>query len=413
MAAEQVGCPAHVPAERLCPAFDLNHSEAYRAAPFEFLREFRTGDIVWSPADGGYWALTTAEQMRDCLSDTETFSSRYMMSGIPPSRHLPTLAIPGELDPPQHQIYRQPMSKLFSQGVIDREVAGAARERARALIAEVASRGSCDFMADFAGPFPIHVFAQWFGLPEGDWSSVERWVAALTRTVTVDPDGAARAAVEFEQYVHEFIDGQLAAPDQGNLFGKLAAIRVDGGRPLTKEELFPMTWELLLGGMDTVSEQLVWFFSFLGRSPEHQRFLRDHPERVDDAVEELLRQFSYVSAPRYVTRDVGFHGVSMKEGDMVALPYALGSLDPAEFDDPDSVDFSRSAVRQMAFGWGRHRCLGQHLARRELAIALVEWHSAIPEYVSNLTEDSPRHGGFMPGYDCLPLSWSTELVRAN
>src|SRR5690606_11911027 len=152
--------PAHVPAERVRSEFDVNHSDHYRRDPFGFLVERLGEGPFWSPADGGYWVLTNAEQIRDCVRQPELFSSRYMMSGIPPSRHLPMLAIPGEQDPPYHSMYRNPMVPLFSQTAIA-ELEPAIRGLADDLLSQIVPKGSCELITEFAGPLPIHVFAQW------------------------------------------------------------------------------------------------------------------------------------------------------------------------------------------------------------------------------------------------------------
>ena len=126
---------------------------------------------------------------------------------------------------------------------------------------------------------------------------------------------------------------------------------------------------------------------------------------IPAAVEEFLRQFAFVAPARKVMQDTDFHGCPLKRGDMVFMPLCGATRDPEQFEDGATVRFDRPVNNHIAFGAGPHRCLGSHLARRELRVALEEWHRAIPEY--RLTEgvEVTEHGGGLYGIDRLELSW--------
>lgn len=117
-----------------------------------------------------------------------------------------------------------------------------------------------------------------------------------------------------------------------------------------------------------------------------------------------LRLFAFVAPARKVTEDVDFHGCPLKKGDMVLVPLSAATRDPSAFDDPTTFIPERAVQNHIAFGAGPHRCLGSHLARRELRVALQEWHARIPDYRLPEGVDVVEHGG-MYGIDSLELSW--------
>jgi cytochrome P450 len=166
-----------------------------------------------------------------------------------------------------------------------------------------------------------------------------------------------------------------------------------------------MCFVLYGAGLDTVASALGFTFKYLAENPDKQEQLRRRPEIRERAVEELLRANTNVVPNRIVTRDTDFHGVSLKKGDVVALPTMFANHDPALFECPAGVDFDRGNVmRHVSFGSGPHNCLGSHLARRELRIALDEWMNGMPPF--RLGEESPvTYGGSVFGVHSLHLAW--------
>jgi len=159
------------------------------------------------------------------------------------------------------------------------------------------------------------------------------------------------------------------------------------------------------GGIDTVAASLGFVFLHLARDPDLQAQLRADPTLIPEAVEEFLRRYSLVSVRRRVLRDVEAAGVSMKQGDWVHLMTPLASLDPQAFADPLALDIRRSPNRHTAFSVGPHRCIGSHLARRELVIALEEWLPRLPPFRLAPGEAYRTHGGLL-GVDHLNLEWA-------
>jgi cytochrome P450 len=165
---------------------------------------------------------------------------------------------------------------------------------------------------------------------------------------------------------------------------------------------------LLTAGLDTVTDSLTCFFAFLAQHDEHRRLLVDQPDVIPDAVEELLRWETPVPAVvRWARETRTLDDQIAGAGHLVIANLSAANVDPEEFADPLDVRFDRAVNRHLAFGGGVHRCLGSHLARRELRITLREWHRRIPEY-------SLRPGyevGYRPPLRFVPdlqLTWPTD-----
>jgi len=177
------------------------------------------------------------------------------------------------------------------------------------------------------------------------------------------------------------------------------------GRPLDEPELLGICNLMLLGGLDTVTATLDCIITYLARHPDRRRQLVDDPSLLPNAVEELLRHQSPVTmVPRTVKQPFELRGVTLAVGDPVLLVIGAANTDGSAFADADDVDFARTPNRHVAFGDGHHLCLGAHLARLELRVAIEEFHRRIPSY--RIADGAEIH--FSPGIrqaDHLPLVW--------
>jgi cytochrome P450 len=177
------------------------------------------------------------------------------------------------------------------------------------------------------------------------------------------------------------------------------------GRDVTDAEALAICFLLFTAGLDTVAATLGFIFKHLAEHPAHQQRLRDNPSLIPAAVEEYLRAFPIVVSTRLVVRDLDFHGVKMKAGERVTLGLMLAGRDAREFPQPDEVDFDRENVSHISFAAGPHRCLGSHLARRELTVALGEWLARVPPFRLKPGETPVTHSIGPFGVDYLPLVW--------
>jgi cytochrome P450 len=221
------------------------------------------------------------------------------------------------------------------------------------------------------------------GLPRADLPLFLKWRDMNVRP-DVDPgdfDGAERirmqASREMNDYFRDAIAQRRREPDDG-LLSHIVHATIDG-QPLSERELLGMSHLLLIGGLDTVTATLDCMIAFLAQHPDHRHQLAD-PAVVPGAVEEMLRWLTPVMlVPRAIAQDCELRGVQLSAGDAVNLVLGAANMDEAEFGEPD-VDFGRDPNRHLAFGGSHHLCLGAHLARLELRIALEEFHQRIPDY---------------------------------
>jgi cytochrome P450 len=291
--------------------------------------------------------------------------------------------IPLEVDPPMHSRYRRLLNPRFVPREIDR-LEPEIRRAVEKLLDGFAARGACDFHNEFSTPLPSGIFLALMGLPADDLPRFLRWRDDTIRPAVEpgDIEGAARIRRDTANAISDYFRGAIAscreAPDD-SLLSTIVHSTIDG-EPLNEAELLGISHLLLLGGLDTVTATLDCMIVFLATHPEHRRQLVDQPSSIPAAVEELLRWLTPVMVvPRSVKRDIELRGVQLQAGDTVALVIGAANADDDQFEDP-TVDFGRDPNRHLAFGGSNHLCLGAHLARLELRVALEEIHRRIPNY---------------------------------
>jgi cytochrome P450 len=161
----------------------------------------------------------------------------------------------------------------------------------------------------------------------------------------------------------------------------------------------------MLAGLDTVTSALGCNTAYLAANPTQRQVLLDEPEAIPTAVEELLRWETPVTGvPRIMKQTVTLGGMELKEGELITLLLGASNVDDGEFGDAENVDLKRDRNRHLAFGGGAHRCLGSHLARMELCVAMEEWHRRIPSYQIRAGE-TPRYSPGIREVQYLPLVW--------
>lgn len=362
--------PDHVPAE-LLRDFDHHTDPEFLAEPFEYLERFRGQRVIFSTAWGGFWVPTQAEDIRKAYQRPDLFSN--YPGGLPPREGSPPM-IPEELDPPEHTKYRRAVSGMFSPRRV-KELEDDIRTLAAELVDEAARRDSIDLVEDFAVPLPTRIFMKRLGLPLENADLFVEWNNTLLHALGEEK---RRANLEVGEFLHKLVADRKANP-QDDWISEMLAAEVDG-EPLDVATVVGITFLFFLAGLETVTAGTTFAFNFLARNPEHRARLVADPTSAPKAVEELLRYYAFTNVPRAVVQDVHFAGVDMKAGDRVLLCNSLVSRSVSENERHDVVDFDRPAPRHSAFGMGPHRCLGSHLARLELAVALELWHQKIPEY---------------------------------
>ena len=386
--------PQHVPPDLVRDVdLDLRGSVEELYEHLDSLRD--EGRAIWvrrgmngNPYGG--WLFTRAEDVHAVLQQPDLFSSDF--GGM---------MIPLFLDPPEHTKYRRLLNPLFAPGVVAR-MEDTIRDRMRAHVASIAPLGACDFVSEVSVQFPTRVFTSWFGLPEENTDQL----VSLASTLIHHADDDARRAAALQgtiTVIGDLIAARRAQPAD-DLMSEIIGLSMDD-RPLRDDELMRIAMLLFFAGLDTVAAALSFSFWHLAQTPSDRAAVVDGSVPPQQVVEELLRRHSFVSPPRLVKRDAEFAGVTVRKGDPVIVSLPLASRDPSTCPHATEVDLGRTEVRHPAFGLGPHRCLGSHLARLEMRIALEEWHRAIPDY--SLDGDADGYSGVVMGLTTLPLRWAT------
>jgi len=360
-------------------------------------------------ADGGYWVFTRHDAVRDIYKTPEIFSSE----SITPWEPNPIYRfVPTQVDAPDHIKYRRILNPWFSPTAME-AAAPMMREICRSYIEPLVSNGSCDFIDDFALLFPTAAFLTVIDVPISYTEQFATWVDQFFGGFGGDPAGAeamGKALAEMRVFWTEQLDDRRGKPERpGDLFSYLLNARFDD-QPIDDEVLLDMCTVLTLAGLDTTRAELGYMFHHLALHPEDRRILIDDPELVPLAVEETLRYYTIIFGDgRKVTRDVEFHGVQLKKGDMVYGLVSGANRDPRHWEHADEFVIDRKKNNHFGFASGPHRCLGMHLARREMAIAVDEWLKVIPDF--ELDTDAQlmeRGGGAMMSLSTLPLRWEVK-----
>ena len=352
----------------------------------------------------GYWVLTQYDDIREAFQNPSVFCNRSIVASDPDPvyRFLPSF-----LDPPEHMKYRQVMNKWFAPKAVAQfrpEIVRLAGETIDAVV----DAGRCDFTKTFGDQYPVKVFLLSMGVPqemaEFFVSCVRRLSGAVTDMEKQDEVMAAWA--DIANYWRNLLEERRARPadPEVDFVTHMVGATIDG-HPLPDEDVVDILVTLTIGSLDTLKSQLGWCFYHMATHPQDRRKLVDSPNLVPSAVEEFLRAYPIVSMARKVTQDVDFHGCPMKKDDMVLLTIQAATRDPRQFPNPADVVIDRQPNRHIAFGASEHRCLGSHLARAELQIAIDEWHRRIPDYWVDGDGPVMAHGGQISLLS-LPLAWT-------
>jgi cytochrome P450 len=361
------------------PATDLIDPQTFADGPphalFDELRGDPPADSGLGPEGNRLWAVCSYAAIAAASRDTETFSS-YAAGIFPHSDQVNPLDVNRQLllfkDPPQHTKYR----KILQTAFVPRSVAaieGRVREIVTGVLDAVVEAGRCDFVTDVAVPIPLRVLAELMGLPDADVPKLEDWTARIEAAQqSPEPAQATPVLGEMAAYLAEQIAAQKGAGGD-TLVTTLAAAEVDG-ESLTDAEILVFFALLVFAGNDTTRNTMSGGMLALLEHPDQLELLRAEPERIETAVEEILRWTSVVNYfCRTATTDTELAGRPIAAGEKVMLWYPAGSRDPDVNDNPETFDVTREESAHMAFGGGgRHFCLGAGLARLELRVTFEE-----------------------------------------
>ncbi|MEP7349565.1 MAG: cytochrome P450 [Sphingorhabdus sp.] len=400
-----VSKPAHVPDERVfdfdftnIPGADEDVQLAWRA-----LRE-KAPEVFWTPRNGGHWVALHYEDILEIQTNHEKFSHREFTLPLDPNKLFSPL--PLSLDPPEHGKYRRIIMPTFLPKQVNK-AEDVVRDVAIRLIEEMAPKGGCEFIEDFARKLPIAVFMTIVDLPFEDRTIL------LPHAETVVRSNDVKARRDSQSFMHEYLKGwveQRREQPGDDLISTVVHSQV-GDRPITNDEVFALLSLLLFGGLDTVASMMGFIARFLAMHPEHREDLAEHPELNRDAVEELLRRHGVSNTARWITHDFELRGAPLQGGDMIQIPNLLVGLDERLVADPLTVDFRRKRIKHAAFGNGPHTCPGAVLARREISVFIEEWLKRIPDFYIKPGTRPQMATGLVNGVTRLDLAWDPAKTR--
>ncbi len=329
---------------------------------------------------GGGWLPVRYADVAAIAYDTDRFSSRaIIMSNVRPPRELAPVggSPPISSDPPFHSDARKLLLPAFTRAAVGR-LEPATRAFCDSLIDTFDGRDVVDAAAEYAQHIPVRVIADMLGFPPEDGPQFREFVTDLLEGINLPPDERIERVHRLFQYLLAQVDEHLARPRR-DLTSYLLDAEL-GGHKLNPDHVVGTMALLLIAGIDTTWSAIGASLWHLAAAPADRARLAAEPALLPTAIEELLRAYAPVTMARLVTGDMHWRGVDMKADDWILLSFPAANRDPAQFDRAGEVIIDREVNRHAAFGLGIHRCLGSHLARMELRVALQAWLARIPAF---------------------------------
>lgn len=347
----------------------------------------------------GTWVVTRYEDIREVYQNDAVYSTEGG-AGFQAVVGETFKMLPLAVDPPEHGAYRRILNPWFSPKAV-KAMEPQMYDIVNRLIDEFADKGRCDAAYDFGRVYPVRVFLDLMGFDQDMLDQFLDWEYSIlhARTDIEKVKYGVRGALG---YLRAFIERVRANPND-KLGSYIVHAEIDG-RPLTEDEILGNMFFLWVGGLDTVAATTALMFRRLAIDTALQDQLRADPALIPDAIEEFLRVQPLVNSSRKIKRDHELHGVTLRAGEHIMCYNLAGNFDPAEFPDPREVRFDRSPNRHLSFAGGAHRCLGSHVARRELAIALGELLRRIPPFRLESGTDRTVYPGLKATMH-VPIVW--------
>jgi len=387
-------------------ANDFSHVEPeWSADPYPIQDDLRERcPIAHTDRFGGGWLPVRYEDVSAIAYDTDRFSSRsIIMSNFRPPVDIAPIggSPPISSDPPFHHDARKLLLPAFTKNAVSKQEA-ATRAFCHSLIDAFGEDDDVvDAARDYAQHIPMRVIADMLGFPPEDGPRFREFVENLLEGINLPPDERIERVSRLFQYLLAQVHDHIDHP-RDDLTSYLINAELYG-RKLEPEHVVGTMALLLIAGIDTTWSAIGASLWHLARIPDDRRRLVAEPALLPTAMEEFLRAYAPVTMARLVKQDMHWHGVDMKADDWVLLSFPAANRDPAQFDRAGEIVIDREINRHAAFGLGIHRCVGSHLARMELRVALEVWLERIPEFTLADPAAVTWSAGQIRGPRALPL----------
>jgi cytochrome P450 len=355
-----------------------------------FARLRNESPIAWieeNPPNSGFWAVTKYDDVGQVSRDHETFTTTkgIRLEEMAPDE-LEARRTMMEFDPPEHTRLRRLVSRGFTPRVIA-TYENAFRSLASHVLDRVLPLGEFDFVTEVSRELPIRLLCRLLGVPEEDADRLVTWGDQMISHTDPEYTRFVVDQVDTEQYrllpfrspaaleVFEFAEEmamERRERSQDDIISSLLATEPNGV-PLTDLEFKNFFSLLMVAGNETTRHTLSHGLTFLMAHRDQMGELQENPALMSSATEEILRYSSVtMHFRRTATRDIELRGVPISAGDKVVVYYISANFDDDHYPDPYRFDIHRNPTDQLAFGSGRHLCLGAWLARLEIRVALEE-----------------------------------------
>ena len=384
---------------------------AFHEDPYPTYRALRERAPVYRNPEIGFWALSRHADVVAGFKDHERLVNSGGISlemgdlGQDMSAVLSFLG----MDPPRHTRMRG----LVSRGFTPRRVAELeprVRAIATSYIDRFIERGSCDFVADFAGRLPMDVVSEMLGVPESDRDALRAWSDTVLHREEgvrgVPPEGIA-ASMKLLQYFVQLVAARRKQPGS-DLASALLHVEIDGDR-LDDRDVISFCFLMIIAGNETTTKLLANALYWLERNPAARADVTANPALVPAWVEETLRfDNSTQLMARTAACDFELHGEKLRRGEKVLLLIGSANRDERVFPRAESFDLHRDTSESLAFGRGIHFCLGAALARLEGRVSLEEVMRRLPDYRVDASGLVRVHSTNVRGFSSLPIAFSPD-----
>jgi nocardicin N-oxygenase len=356
------------------------------------------------------WLVTRHDDVRLVLSDHRFSRAATVHRDVArTTERLPLEDSILAMDPPRHTRIRRLVSLTFTarrvsdlrvraQGIVD------------GLLDDIERTGPpADLVENLALPLPIAMICELLGVPFDDRSRFRGWADTFMTSSGYSLDQLMDAHAQICAYLADMVDRRREHPTD-DLLGALVTARDEDENVISEGELISLALALLVAGYETTASQLSKFLLALFQHPDQLELLRAQPELVPNAIEELMRLIplsSGTSLAYVATEDVELSGVTVYAGDAVVASTAAANRDPAVFADPNRLDVTREGIVHFGFGHGSHFCLGAHLARMEMQVAIASLLARFPNLRLAVPDDDVpwKDGSAVWGLEHLPVAF--------
>jgi len=359
--------------------------------------------VAHSDQHGGFWVVTGYEEVLRVAQDWKAFSSELGITVPAPPAGKQMKILPVTVDPPLQRVFKRLVNVHFTPARIA-PWTEPTRELTSRLIDAFIERGECDFMTEFARPFPgLAFFDLALHAPAEDLAEVNHY--ATMASLTHLPE-SRDCLLKLAGWIAKLVERRRVQGPRGDVVDAVMNAEIEG-RPITREEMIGTLQLLVLGGLETTAGVLGAAMLRFCQHPEIPALLRERPDLIGPAVEELLRlDGSFVCIGRTARHDAKIDGHRVAAGEQVIIYWASANRDEAEFPAPDAFDLTRPVNRHVAFGAGPHRCVGSNLARMNLRVALTELTRRLTDIKLQPGADIGYHSTFNRAPLSVPITFT-------